>query len=123
LHISWCDEAFTSASLDSNAAATCRTSNNTHRFVLLLRHLHFVDLLAQLDQDLLQLLVLVSLLFVLLLKELLALRALLLLSISDLQVDLQDRAFIDHGLVEGGDLLKTSLKLLLSIAFLLHILG
>ena len=101
MHVSGRDESFASATLDSNATTSCRASYDAHGLVLLFGHLHVVDLFAELYKDLLQLLVLVSLLLVLLLEERLALNALLILPVRNLQIDLQDRALIDCSLIKG----------------------
>ena len=67
LHGARSDKSLASAALDRNAA-THRTSHNAQLLVLLLALFAVDEFVAQLDENLLQLLVLVALLIVLLLE-------------------------------------------------------
>lgn len=78
--------------------------------------LHVHDLLAELDQNLLHLNVLIPLLVILLLEELLSLLVLLDFTLSHLKVNFEDRSLVDRVLVELGDLLDAALKQLYFLA-------
>jgi len=93
------DQSLTTAALDCHATAGSRVANNTKGLVLLLVLLHGDELVAQLDEDLFELLVLVPLLLILLLQKLLTLHALLEFALCNLVVHLQDRSFVNGVLV------------------------
>ena len=93
------DQPLAATALDGNAAAGCGIADDAHGLVRLLLLLHIDQLVAQIDENLLQLLVLLPLLLVLLLKQLLSLHRFLKLALGHLQVDLQDRTFINGILV------------------------
>ena len=71
------DKALSATTFDCDASATCRRAHDSHRLILLIVLFHLDYLVAQLNQDLFKLLILVPLLLVLLLEMLLALHALL----------------------------------------------
>ena len=89
------DKALSATTFDCDASTTRRRAHNAHRLILLVVLLHLDYLVAQLNQDLFKLLILVPLLLVLLLEMLLALHALLEFALGHLQINLQNGPFID----------------------------
>lgn len=110
LHVARRYQALATAALDTDAPARVGAPHDSKGLLSLFVLLHGDELVAQLDQDLLQLLVLVPLLLVLLLEQLLALHTLLQLALRHLVVDLQDGSFVDSVLIHLRDLLHASLE-------------
>mmetsp|Transcript_11774 Transcript_11774/g.15996 ORF Transcript_11774/g.15996 Transcript_11774/m.15996 type:complete len:179 (+) Transcript_11774:110-646(+) len=110
LQVAGGDQSLASAALNCDASAAGRAAHNTKGLVFLLVFLHSDKFVAQFNQDLLELLVLVPLLLILLFKELLALHALLQLALRHLQVHLQDRSLVHSVLVHRRNLLHASFE-------------
>ena len=110
LHGARRDKSLASAALDREAATTHGRPDNAELLVFLLALPAVDELVAQLDENFLQLLVFVALLLVLLLEQLLSLQTLLKLPLSNLIVNLENGALIDRILIHLRDLLHASLK-------------